>query len=238
MMETILVLAIILIAACLPSLVWLLFFLREEYRPVPARFLIYTFSAGALSSLFVLVSQYSWNTLVIPENAHVILSFLGLALIEETFKFLAAYLSVRKTVVIRNHEDVMILAVTAALGFAAVENIFALAGATETFDLHSLYAVGYVVVVRFIGAVLLHALAAGIIGYHWCRGHFHGKLASQAARGIFYATAVHTAFNYLIVRFQDENLLIYPALFLSVILFFVLTDFDALKKEEALEKRL
>lgn len=235
MIETVAVFAVILFGACLPSIIWLLFFVREESHPVPSRFLIYTFGAGAMSSLFVLVTQFFFQEFAL-RGAQNTFSFFSLAFIEETFKFGAAFFAVYKTHELKRHEDAMMLAITASLGFASVENIFALAASAGAFNFYSLYSLGYIIIVRFIGATMLHALAAGIIGYYWARGIFHGKLLKNIAIGILLATLAHGVFNMLIIFFQADNLLIYPALFLSFILFFVLIDFDVLKKEDVIER--
>lgn len=230
--ETILVFAAILLGACLPSILWILFFLKEELHPVPSRFLIYTFGAGAISSLFVLVAQFFFHEYVDSYITGVFIPLAGLALIEEAFKFSAAFFAVYHTNELKEPEDAIILAVTAALGFASIENIFALAGSAETFNFFSLYSIGYVIIVRFIGATMLHALAAGIIGYYWARGGFRGRFWLNISFGVLAATAVHAIFNFLVLEFQDKNLLVYPALFLVTILFFVLTNFEAVREEE------
>jgi RsiW-degrading membrane proteinase PrsW (M82 family) len=235
MIETLAVFTAIIFGACLPSIIWLLFFVREEPHPVPSRFLIYTFGAGAISSLFVLVAQFFFQEYAFG-GMRTGLSLFSLAFIEETFKFTAAFFAVYKTHELVRHEDAMLLAITASLGFASVENIFALAASADAFNFYSLYSLGYIILVRFLGATMLHALAAGIIGYYWARGIFHGKLFKNIAIGVLLATLVHGVFNHLIIRFQNDNLLVYPALFLAFILFFVLVDFDALKKEDVLER--
>ena len=134
--------------------------------------------------------------------------------------------------------NAMIFALAAALGFATVENIFALAGGLESFHLSSLYSAGYVLVVRFLGATMLHALTAGIVGYYWAKAAFKGPFFPIVALGIVLATGIHTAFNYLVVTYQSADLLLYPALFLVFILFFVITDFEILRENERYDDAL
>jgi RsiW-degrading membrane proteinase PrsW (M82 family) len=85
---------------------------------------------------------------------------------------------------------------------------------------------------RVVGATMLHALASGVVGYFWAKGVFRGALYRQLAIGIVLATGIHVVFNYLVVVYQEKDLLIYPALFLTAILFFVLTDFEILRDDE------
>lgn len=222
----------ILIGACTPSIIWVTFFLKEDLHPAPKRTLIYIFGIGAMMSLVVVVAQFGFQKLINGGAESLIVMLIGLALIEEVFKFFGAYLAVYKSHDIKEPTDAMIFTITAALGFASIENIFALAGAAETFDLQSLYSIGYVIVIRFFGATLLHALASGIVGYYWAKAKFHGPFIPKIITGLVIATAVHVMFNYLVVMYQDKNLLIYPALFLATIMFFVIADFEILKVEK------
>lgn len=228
---TTLIFIIMVIGAVLPGILWLVFFIREDLHPVPRRVLIYTFGAGAISSFFVLTFQFIFHE-VASERTGWIVILLGLAFIEEIFKFLSAYFAVWRDRNFKEPMHAMIFALAAALGFATVENIFALAGGISTFDFSSLYSAGYVLVVRFLGATMLHALAAGIVGYYWAKGTFKGHLFSQITLGVLIATAVHTIFNYLVVTYQESDLMLYPALFLVFILFFVITDFEILQENE------
>lgn len=237
-MTTALIFTIILLGAALPGILWLAFFIREDLHPVPRRLLVYAFGAGALSSLFVLTFQFIFHELVVTRISWLLVPLLGLAAIEETFKFLAAYFAVWKDRAFKEPMDAMVFALAAALGFASVENLFALAGAAETFDFSSLYSVGYVVLVRFLGATMLHALAAGIIGYYWAKAVFKGPFIRQILFGLVAATGIHTIFNYLVLTYQNEDLLLYPALFLVFILFFVVTDFEILRENERYDDAL
>ena len=225
-MTTAIMFALILLGASLPGILWLVFFLREDLHPVPRRLLVYTFGAGALSSLFVLTFQFVFHELVAERIAWLIVPLLGLAVIEETFKFLAAYFAAWRDRDFREPMSAMVLALAAALGFAGVENLFALSGAAEMFDFSSLYSVGYVVLVRFVGATMLHALAAGIVGYYWAKATFKGPFLRQILIGLAWATGIHTAFNWLVVRYQGEDLLLLLALFLVIILFILVNDLE------------
>lgn len=231
-MTTVVIFIFILLGASLPGLLWLAFFLREDLHPAPKRLLIYTFGAGALSSLFVLTFQFVFHELVAERLSWAFVTLLGLAFIEEIFKFLAAYFAAWRDRDFREPMTAMILTLAAALGFASVENLFALAGSTGVFDFSSLYSVSYVVLVRFVGATMLHALAAGIMGYYWAKGAFKGPLLKNILIGLFWAIVVHTSFNWLVIRYQGEDLLLYPTLFLTFIFFFVITDFEILRENE------
>lgn len=225
-----------IVLACIPSLIWLSFFLREDTHAEPKRLLFYTFAAGAFVSLFVLAVQYAFQETVLALSGGAALLIVGLALIEEVFKFSAAYWSIAHDPHFKEPIDAMIYMITAALGFATVENLFALSGSFSGASLASLGAAVSTLGLRFMGATFLHTLAAGIIGYYWARGAMRGKVRRGIAIGLVLATAVHAAFNYLIATFQNANLLIYPSLFLLSAAFFVLIDFERLKVAEKAER--
>lgn len=222
------ILLVIALATVLPALIWLLFFAREDIHPEPKRIIAYTFGIGVLAALPTLFAQIIFKDIV-GENANLIFVFLGLATIEEIFKFLAAFYAINGSKYFDEPIDAMIYMIAAASGFATIENILIAIGSIESLTLPSLYATGNVLLLRFIGATLLHVLASGIVGFYWAKSiakkHDHRGLLVY---GIVLATAVHTVFNYLIARFGDQNVT-YGSLILIVAAFFVLNDFEILK---------
>ncbi len=221
-MDTVIALALGLV----PSLLWLAFFLREDSHPEPRKMITLTYAMGAVSAFVAFFAQYFLNDIVqgivfeLPrlyeEN---IAPFLSFAFIEEISKFLLVYIVVRKSRYFDEPIDAMIYMITGALGFATVEDVF--------IALQSGGDVVGTIVLRFIGATLLHALSAGIIGHYWARGIKLGVEGRFVIGGIFVASLVHTLFNILITEFND--FLVYPVVFLILVGFFVLYDFEDLK---------
>ncbi len=220
-------------AATLPALVWLIFFLREDRHPEPKKLILYTLFTGALISFPVLATQIIFQTIVGTIQNPLIL-IIGLALIEEVFKFAAAYWAVSKKAAFDEPIDAMIYMIATALGFATVENIFIIANGFNLINASSLSGAINILSLRFIGATLLHTLTAGLIGYYWAKGKLQNKLRQKIIFGLAIATFVHAIFNYLILKFQDSNLL-YPSLFLIVAAFFILNDFEKLKTAPPME---
>ncbi|MEK7495853.1 MAG: PrsW family glutamic-type intramembrane protease, partial [Patescibacteria group bacterium] len=109
----------LILLGLLPSFAWLVFFLKEDERPEPKKMIAKVFMAGALMTIFVAVLQFSLQKIFVSFSA----SFFVFAVIEEVFKFLAVYLVVRKSRFFDEPVDAMIYMITAALGFAMVENI-------------------------------------------------------------------------------------------------------------------
>jgi protease PrsW len=153
----------------------------------------------------------------------------GLAAIEELMKFGAAYFAVGKSPELDEPIDAMIYMIVAALGFATLENIGALtnvASAAASGQGAIFISVFETVSLRFVGATLLHSLTSAIVGYHWALGMMHKKVPHYLASGLIFATILHATFNYLILNYAPIG---YSVLFLLIIGFFVLNDFEKLK---------
>jgi len=208
-----------------PSIIWLIFFLKEDIYPEPRNLIFYTFLIGAMISLPILISQLIFQKTFLLISQFDLALIIGLATIEEIFKFLAAYLAVFRNPNFDEPIDAMIYTITAALGFATVENVFIVLNTiniNETATLTSL---------RFVGATLLHALTAALVGYQWAKGINCQPTAKFIFKGLIYAIALHSLFNYLVLYFEEKNLL-YSSLVLIIAAFFVFTDFEKLKSKQ------
>jgi|SRR3989344_1795822 len=208
------------IIGLIPSFAWLIFYLKEDPHPEPKKLIFQTFLAGAFSTTIVLAAQTLFNNWAQPRGigAYTLISFLALSAIEEFFKFGAARIVIDKHP--RDFDepvDAMIYIIVAALGFAAVENVAAAFKSSNiAFETTTL---------RFIGATLLHTLSSGLLGYYWARSIIHDK-KSLLFTGFALATVLHTAFNFLIIRFEPATV---PTIFLIIAALFILYDFEKLK---------
>ncbi len=214
--------------AALPALVWLIFFLKEDVHPEPRKLIIYSFFIGALATIPALLFQILARNLT-GDNPS-LSSFIIFALIEETFKFLAAFYAVSKNKFFDEPIDAMIYMIVIASGFATVENILITASSLGSISSLVVYGALNVLLLRFVGATLLHVLSSGIIGYAWAK-----SLANETHRGpvfgaIIIATLIHAAFNYIVAAAPQNNLF-YSSSILIAAAFFVLNDFEILKKK-------
>lgn len=214
--------------AALPALVWLIFFLKEDVHPEPKKLIVYSFCIGALSTIPALLAQILIRG-AIGENLTVI-SFVVLALVEELFKFLAAFYAVSKNPFFDEPVDAMIYMIIAASGFATIENILITVSSLDTISSLSVYGALNVLLLRFIGATLLHVLSSGIIGYAWAKSIAHETHRGPMIGAIVIATLIHAIFNY-IVAVSPQNNLFYSSSILIAAAFFVLNDFEILKKK-------
>jgi protease PrsW len=220
--------------ALLPGFAWVVFYLQESPRPEPKGLIAATFVTGGASAFVALTVQ------LLLERSGVILnpasggagapaifflaSLFVLAFIEEAFKFLAAWLNVHKDPAFTKPVDAMIYVAIAALGFATIENI----GVSLPHEGRApLLGIVYeTLVIRFVGATLLHSLASGLVGYYWALMIRDFGDWRMLAFGIVLASVLHAIFNYLIIIFGS---LAYTLVFVLLIGLFVLHDFEKLK---------
>ncbi len=211
----------------LPGFVWLMFYLQEDEHPEPKKMIAKVFFAGVLITVVIVILQFLFQELseliIIPRQDFV--SMAVFAGIEEIFKFLAAYLVIRRSKFFDEPVDAMIYMIVAALGVATVENVLIAINIMQT----GLNEVFNTITLRFLGATLLHTLSSGIMGYAWAVGIMRKRVGLWVFFGLINAVALHSVFNYLIMIF-DRQILIYPTLFLIVAAFFIFYDFEKLKK--------
>jgi RsiW-degrading membrane proteinase PrsW (M82 family) len=219
-------LLIALVGGLLPGFAWMMFYLGEDPHPEPKRLIIFTFIVGMAFGFFTVAIENiftGWTT-GIGVQEFSILSLLGLAFIEEIMKFAAAHFVVNGNPEFDEPIDAMIYMVVAALGFATLENIGALSNiAPQTAFIPLLL---QTISLRFVGATLLHTLTSGIVGYQWAIGIVHKRVKEYIIAGIIMAALLHMCFNYLILTYGDAA---YSVVFLILIGFFVLNDFEKLK---------
>ncbi len=197
------------------SAVWLVFFLLEDKKkPEPKSAITKTFVLGMVSAL--VAAGISRGFLFIAPFLGILdysmMSISVHALIEELVKFLAVFIFISQTCHFDEPIDRIIYMITAALGFAVVENFFFIMSAT------SLVEIIIISVFRFIGATLMHSLSSGILGSMWAKG--------RLLLGIILATIIHIIFNLLILDFGPK---FYPTVFLVLVAFVLFYEFDIIK---------
>jgi len=117
-----------LIFGILPSLFWLIFYLREDVNPEPKKLIIGAFILGSLSTLpslfFEILLIHALSFFQLSQNLFNFLKFfLGVALVEEFFKFFVVFIFLFDHPEFNEPVDGMIYMITSALGFAAAENL-------------------------------------------------------------------------------------------------------------------
>lgn len=186
---------ILILVGFIPSLIWLDFYLRKDCHPEPKRRLVIVFASGMLLAPLAVAAQWLFGAIGGSTDSSGF--FLWGAFVEEAVKFLAVFYLVVHSPDFDEPVDAMIYLVTAALGFAAVENI--LVTFRNIPDGMSITA--QVLLWRTAGATLLHTLSSALVGYFFALAWFHGAHRRKLIWfGIGCATLFHFAFNMAILH--------------------------------------
>lgn len=216
----------------LPALLWLWFWLKEDRRrPEPRRMIIYTFLAGMASVALALPFEtltfklmQEFGVLSLWGGATLLLVW---AFIEEVVKYVAAHKVALSQKDYDEPVDAIIYLITAALGFAAAENVIFLVGAFTNYDFFTGFVVGNL---RFVGATLLHILSSAAIGVSLAFCFFHKEnVRRNLFWGLVLATLLHMFFNYFIINSGGKNIFYVFLPFWSLIIVLLLV-FEKVKK--------
>ena len=189
-----------LLGGILPALIWLAFWLREDYRhPEPRGLILKTFLFGMGAVVLVLPFQKAVDTFF-PDMA--LFAVLLWVILEEVFKFSAAYFGGLKSVEDNEPIDPLIYMITAALGFVALENALFIFGPLIGEDIMKSVITGNL---RFIGASLLHVVSSGLVGISLAFSFYKArtKRVILTAFALILAIAFHTGFNLSIVYWNN-----------------------------------
>jgi RsiW-degrading membrane proteinase PrsW (M82 family) len=184
----------------IPALVWLFFWLREDHlRPEPLLRITGTFLAGAFAVLLVLPLQ-KFVDHIVPSMS---LTEFGLwAIIEESFKFGAAYFIAIRSLDNDEPLDPLMYMIVAALGFVALENTLFIINPLLQQDIAGSILTGNL---RFIGASLLHIVSSSTIGVALALTFYKGHAARfwWTTWAFIVSIFIHTAFNLFIINGND-----------------------------------
>lgn len=195
------------IIAILPSIIWLLFYLRKDRHPEPNRMVIKIFYWGILAALGALLCEYLYGASLkfLSLEKIAIIFIVGAAFIEEFLKYLVVKMKAIKNPECDEPIDLMLYMIIAALGFAAAENILLFLNA-PFMDLATTGDVLKIALGRFLGAVFLHALASGIVGYFIARSLIlKSDRKGFVGLGILIATCLHGIYNHIIIEIGLDN---------------------------------
>lgn len=217
----------------LPSIIWLAYFLRKDVHPEPNRKILAVFFWGAFVSLPAFLLELGVAKLLESITLPFLLSsllgmVLGVALIEESLKYLVIRLRVLRSPEFDEPLDAMLYMIIAALGFAAVENVLLFFQPhlfKETFDPL------FLSLVRFLGATFLHALCSATVGFFLALSLFWGKKhLLLLSTGLALATLLHGLYNFSIIEIESPLRIYILSLILLCLALFVSWGFQYLKK--------
>ncbi len=216
----------------IPSLLWLWFWLKEdEIHPEPKLLLTFVFILGMIAVIIVFPIQKFIQTLVSSQNGQLILW----ASAEELLKYLAVLIILYRTNNADEPIDWPIYLITAALGFATLENTLylikplSISGTTVSLLTGQL---------RFLGSTLLHTISSGTIGIFIGISFFMREFKKIwfLLFGFIIAIALHSAFNFFIIQ-NDGNDFLKVFAFLWVVTIIVMLLFEKVRRmSETIER--
>jgi protease PrsW len=208
----------------LPALLWLWFWLKEDKHPEPKPIIIATFFLGMLAVPLVI----PFEKLAASFIPNVTILIIVWSFLEELFKYLAAYVIALRMKHNDEPIDPLIYLITAALGFAALENTFFLfnplvnEGFLPALITHNM---------RFVGATILHTVSSGIIGLFIGLSFYRNRITRKwyFYTGFILAVLLHALFNFLIIIGKGETLVgIFAGVWILAILLILM--FEVVKK--------
>jgi len=200
----------------IPICIWLAFWLlQDSKRPEPKHLIVGAFVLGMLAVLLVipiqgLVASYfhiDVGNLTALSTPFLFLLFLMWAGIEEALKVLLVFFIIVRKTAVDEPIDIPMYFITAALGFAALENALFLFGPLSDGQITQGFITGNL---RFIGAVLIHTLSTAIVAGAIAFSFYNGWYARirWGLLGLVGATVVHAIFNIALVTTTADYLLV------------------------------
>lgn len=192
-----------LAAGVIPSLIWLFFWTREDHEdPEPRSLLAACFIVGMIAVVTAIPVE-QW---IASATSDVQSRYILWAAAEEILKFIVVAVVALRTRSNNEPIDAMIYFVTAALGFAALENTLFIMGPLAGGNVLSGFVTGNL---RFVGATLVHVVSSALIGFSigftFYRNRFI-KLVSWLV-GLAGAIAIHSSFNLAIANASSMDTL-------------------------------
>ncbi|MFH1656984.1 MAG: PrsW family intramembrane metalloprotease [bacterium] len=227
-----LILALIIFGV-MPCLIWLAIFLRRDIHPESNGMILKVFLWGVLATIPTVLIEMGiakqfelLNNFLNPTLIGLLKTFIGVALIEELLKYLVVRGKAFNNNEFDEPTDAILYMIIAGLGFAALENVLALFPFMNSFS-----DVLVVNIFRFIGAIFLHALCSGTIGYFVALSFYETKKRTRHfITGLAIATFLHGLFNFSIIEIEGPLKFIIPLTILIGLGLFVFSRFRKLKK--------
>jgi RsiW-degrading membrane proteinase PrsW (M82 family) len=210
----------------LVALFWLRWFRKKDkYEKEPERLVFLAFFAGVLATvptviLEALLRLRDQSSTVVLRN--LFLSFLWVGIVEEFFKYLAVRLTVYRSKEFNEVMDGMVYMVSAALGFAATENVGYMLGFG--------YAVGFP---RAILSYLAHISFSAILGFYVGKSKIEGR-KNLILVGFALAISLHWLYDAFLVAGTLESSGGFFLLGITVLVFGLILTLILVKKAQAI----
>lgn len=215
---------VIILIAVLPAVAMMIFiYLQDNHEREPIGLLLKIFGLGILSAIPAIALE-ALAELVLGVTFggvgeityHAISAFFGVAIIEESVKFLAAYLVTWRNKHFNYKFDGIVYCLFGSMGFAAIENvIYLLSGTSGT--LKGVLTLG---IQRSLLAIPAHAMCAIFMGYYYGNAKFLKSYGDRRGCRISLLTGFLIACS--LHGFYDFCLFTGRALFFIIFVIFVI----------------
>lgn len=206
----------------LPALLWLWFWLKEDrLHPEPKSRIVIVFLVG-MASVFLVLPLEKFVFLATSSSIS-LFTIVMWASIEELTKYIVAYFSALRKRVVDEPIDTIIYMITIALGFSALENALFLFNIIDG----GLFAQSIITGnSRFLGATLLHVASSAAIGVMMGLSYYKKPLVKRffLLTGICVSILLHTIFNLLIIRLENNLFFIFAGIWVLIVLLLVLIE--------------
>ncbi len=210
-----------LLAGIVPALLWLWFWLKEDnLNPEPRRLIISCFIAGILSVIIAIILEKFVQDAVTDTS----LRYIIWAGIEEIVKFFAMVVIVFRSKDLDEPIDAMMYCITAALGFAALENALFILSPISNGEISTSLVMSNL---RFLGATLVHVISSAIIGFALGLSFYKSSITKFffVITGLILAIVLHASFNLAIMNGTVMSTLkIFGWVWLSVVILIILFE--------------
>lgn len=184
-------LLLLMLLSIIPGVLWVNYFAKNDRNREPPRMLVRTFLFGMLAIVPAALLEQPLRFLLLESTTlswSIVLALFAIGVIEEGVKLGATYVAVFHSSHFDEVADGIVYAITAALGFAAVENLFY----TATFGLA-------VAPIRAVITSLAHASFAGVYGF-WLGLYKLGRASlGDLWRGFTLSATLHAFYDLIVV---------------------------------------
>lgn len=227
----------IFIAIFLSSL-WLVFFLSKDKNPESKKVVLNVFILGMFAAIVAGIIQTKIAGFLNIDGKRELTLFMFLfyhfiiiSFVEEFMKFLTVRISIVNHSEFDEPVDIMIYMITAALGFAALENFIYLIRYEGLFGKTIYHYAIYFGFLRFIGATFLHLLSSAVVGFFMALSFLKIKKRKLFTFiGLLSGTVLHALYNLFIISDRGYNLLLSLLLIIFLAIFIIYYAFWKLKK--------
>lgn len=227
---------ILIVLGFIPSLIWLIYYLKKDCQPEPKSLIAKTVFVGMLIAPLAVIAQLIFVRIYTNINpgfqSSTSLAFLlWAAFVEEYVKYLAVKVTILRNPQFDEPTDAMIYLISASLGFAAVENILVLFQAIP----NGLTAAIQIWLLRFAGATLLHAVSSALLGYFLGLSWFYWQHNRKImAFGFIAATFSHYVFNISLLTANSQSTgFLYSSFALMILVVLISILFGRLRRRMA-----